>query len=722
MNDLFTSEKKGFNELHFSRTPGYFDKSVTIRMLIVLFFSFFLFLFLHFREPYVEKLELGNQAKKYVVAQIDFAFPDEEATVILKQEAAREIGTIFRIAEDVIQSKISLFQKFMTQNEEGSRKWGELSHESGFDDIATALHLFVDMFSQTRFTDVRTIQRMETFSDADLPIPIRYFFPYLPTKMKGKLPSKFWTFFEKKFFEGIPKPISQFLFDYFKEVEWTFEPDGGLEYTLRKLAQAKIPEKYTKVRAGERIVDQGEKVTSRHMTMIQAMKETIYQQRNLFDPITVGGTLLMTILLVGIVGYFLKTNHPDLFYSNQKLSLLTTVLLLTLLLAKGVEFFLINHTNHFIDLVRFPLFAPFAAILIGTLIHVRIASFSTIFLILIFEIGLPVESVSFFVVNLLTAVVAILALRMIRRRKEIFMISGKAWLVSATVVLAFHLYENQVFKATLVTDLVSTFLFMGVSAVLIVGLLPVFESLFQIMTDMTLMEFLDPSHELLRRLALEAPGTYQHSIVVGHLAEAGATAIGANGLFCRVATQYHDIGKLANPQYFTENQLGGMDLHQLLTFLESAQVIIAHVSEGVALARKASLPEPFIDIIKEHHGTTLVYYFYHKQIELNGGDKSKVDEHHFRYSGPLPHSKESTIIMIADTLEAASRSLDEFNEGTVVELVESLIAHKLEDGQFNDSVLTFEELKRVKEALIKTLIAASHPRVKYPPHHPGEEG
>ncbi len=289
-------------------------------------------------------------------------------------------------------------------------------------------------------------------------------------------------------------------------------------------------------------------------------------------------------------------------------------------------------------------------------------------------------------------------------------------------MLAFDLYIETAFSATFLNDLTSTFLFMAGTAILVVGLLPMLESTFQIMTDITLMEFMDPSNEVLRRLTIEAPGTYQHSLVVGHLSESAAAAIGANGLFCRVATQYHDIGKLINPQYFTENQLGGVDMHQLLTPLESTQVIIAHVSEGVALARKVGLPEQFIDIIKEHHGTTLVYYFFHKQIELMGGDRSRIDTKDFRYSGPKPRSKESTIIMIADTLEAASRCLDLFNEITVTDLVEKLIAHKMEDGQFDESLLTFEELGIVKQTLVKTLLAASHPRIKYPSHNPGEEG
>ena len=234
------------------------------------------------------------------------------------------------------------------------------------------------------------------------------------------------------------------------------------------------------------------------------------------------------------------------------------------------------------------------------------------------------------------------------------------------------------------------------------------------MTDMTLMEYADPNSDLLRRLSLEAPGTYQHSLVVGNIAEAAARAIGANGLLCRVATLYHDVGKLFNPHYFTENQLGGFNIHQLLTPQESAQVLIAHVAEGEALGRKYHLPQIFIDVIREHHGTTLAYYFYCKQVEQMEGDLTKVDEKIFRYPGPRPRSKESAIIMIADSIEAASRSLDEVNDIVVTDLVERLVAEKIEEGQFDECWLTFEELGIIKKTVIKILVVARHLRVKYP--------
>jgi hypothetical protein len=253
-----------------------------------------------------------------------------------------------------------------------------------------------------------------------------------------------------------------------------------------------------------------------------------------------------------------------------------------------------------------------------------------------------------------------------------------------------------------------------VIGVFVVGLLPILEAVFDVLTDITLMEYMDPNNELLRRLTLEIPGTYQHSLVLGNIAEAAAHEIKANALFCRVATLYHDIGKLNNPNYFIENQGSGINIHQLLTPAESAQVIISHVIDGEMLAKKYSLPKQIIDVIKQHHGNTLVYYFYRKELEFKGKDFQKVDEALFRYPGPKPKTKEAAIIMIADSVEAASRSAEKISEKILASLVNKIVKEKADDGQFDDCCLTFEELKIVKKTIIKTLMLTRHLRIKYP--------
>jgi putative nucleotidyltransferase with HDIG domain len=469
-----------------------------------------------------------------------------------------------------------------------------------------------------------------------------------------------------------------------------------------------------KFKAGARIINQGEQVTARHITILKAMKEAMAERRNLWSPLTITSSLAYALLIVLLGGYYYYVHHKSFYFSKDKIALYVTIIIVTLILTKAVEYILISDANHLLDDVRFPLFVPMAAILICVLIDIEIALFSACILSVVLGLSLAVDHSRFIVANLTTGIVAILSAQNLRKRKEVFGVCAKVWLSVVPIFFIYNFSHNEFWNPNNISDLISTGVFMLGIAVLVVGLLPVLESIFNVMTDITLMEYMDPNNELLRRLTLEAPGTYQHCLVVGSLAEAAAQAIGANGLFCRVSTLYHDIGKLFNPHYFTENQMGGFNIHQLLTPVESAQVIIAHVTEGALLGKKHGLPQSFIDIIVQHHGTTLVYYFYCKQVELMGGDVDAVDEKQFRYPGPSPRTKESAIIMIADTIEAASRSMDEVDEDSIKELVDRLIQNKAEEGQFDHSPLTFEELGIVKQTIIKTLAITRHLRIKYP--------
>jgi putative nucleotidyltransferase with HDIG domain len=484
---------------------------------------------------------------------------------------------------------------------------------------------------------------------------------------------------------------------------------------LRKAVQARVPEKLTHVNAGDRIIDQGERVTTRHLAMLDAMKEELSENRKLWHWETLLGSLTLTLTLLYILYSYFHINHRHILESNRKLFLVATIVASTLILAKLLEYFLLRTQGNIAESVRYPVIVPYASILLCSLTSPAIAVVLSAFLTVLLTMTLAVDQHGFMIINLASALIAILSTRNLRRRKEVFAVCAKAWFTCGGLIIAMQLYDRTITGGlSFVSDLASVAFFLSLVAVLVVGVLPLLESAFQIMTDVTLMEYMDPNHDLLRRLSIEAPGTYQHSLVVGQLAETAALAIGANGLFCRVAALYHDVGKLTTPHYFTENQQGGMNMHQLLTPLESAQVIIAHVPEGVTMARKAGLPEQFVDIIKEHHGTTLVYYFYAKQVEQMGGDKSLVDERDFRYMGPKPRSRESAILMIADSFEAAGRSLDVMNEQTLTELVERLVGDKARDGQLDESHLTFEDLRKLKHALVQAMVNAGHPRIKYP--------
>ncbi len=709
MNDS-SSEQANYNELKFSRKQGFFDNSLAIRWLVAVFFGLTLFFILHFREIAVEVLELNSIAPRYIVSQVDFDFYDEEATIILKQEALRDIGKIFKIDEKEIQQRRIECENFLIYNEE----WRKSVQRSTFEGMYKALETLEKSLIELRFTDPRTLQKLR-----EVNISVQNYQIYTPLGINEStiLPIHIWANLAEQTFtsgSGIDQDAVDFIMGWFQTKSWTIQEDIPAQGLLGRKLKAQIPEKFTHVKAGSRIIDQGERVNARHVAMLQAMQKTIREKRNLWHPVTLIGSLIMVLLFEGICIVYLHSNHPQILASNRKLLLLTTIIALVFSIAKVTEFFLLGSKSYLFDAGFYPIFVPLAAILVANLINGNIAIFVSGFLTIILAISLVFEPQGFMIINLATAMVAVLSMRSLKQRTDIFIVCAKAWVCSLAVIFALIFYQNTVWDLRIFIELLTSALCMLLTGVLVVGLLPLLESLFKVMTNVTLMESMDPDNPLLRRLSIEAPGTYQHSLVVGNLAEAAAMAIGANGLFCRVSTLYHDIGKIITPQYFTENQQGGVNIHELLTPMESAQVIMAHVTEGVALAKKAGLPEQFIDIIKEHHGTTLVYYFYRKELERLNGDLSQVNEKDFRYQGPCPRSKESAIIMIADSVEAASRSLEQYNEDSLLQMTTRLIREKAQDGQFDQCLLTFEELAIVQSTLVKTLVAYGHSRVKYP--------
>ncbi len=680
------------------------------RVILILSFLVILTCFIHFREARLEVLEIGTKAPRYVISQTDFLFLDEEATQTLKQEAVRDIGLIFKVDEN----QASAFRRSFENSLIERQQWRQDLPRSPFDEIYSLLDNIEEFMFQVRLSDERTLNKMRSMKIST----IDFFAISLssPQAEAQLLPHPLWIQLKRQLQsdkEVHPETID-YLVDAFSRHAWKLQQDFTLERIVRQKVQSEIPDRFTHKEAGSQIIKTGEKVSSRHIAMLQAMKNALAHSRNLWAPLTLLGSALVAITLIIAALFYLHFFHRELLKSLQKTVLLTTILVMSLILAKATEYLLFYHNVNLVEVARFPLLLPFAALLICVLIGSEIAMVASFFLVVVFGATLAVDYIPFLFVNFFAAVSTILFSRRLHKRKKVFAVCGKVWLSTVPLIFALNLTDNRVFGFNFILDLASSFISLGATAILAVSLLPILESLFDVMTDMTLMEYMDPDHELLRRLSLEAPGTYQHCLVVGNISEAAARAIGANGLFCRVSTLYHDIGKLFNPHYFTENQLGGFNIHQLLTPAESTHVIIAHVPEGESLARKYHLPQSFIDVIREHHGTTMVYYFYCKQVEHMGGDATKINERLFRYPGPKPRTKESAIIMIADTAEAASRSMDEVSEEAVADMVDKLVSEKAEDGQFDECQLTFEELGRVKRAIVKALMVTRHLRIKYP--------
>ncbi|MES2344828.1 MAG: HDIG domain-containing metalloprotein [Chlamydiota bacterium] len=670
---------------------------------------FALALLWHFREVPMPIFILNSISGQYLIAQIDFEFPDEEATATLTQEAIRDIGPIYRINPSELGEVRLKFEHSLINGQE----WRKQLEQSTFEELTRGAARLEKVLSKMRFTNLRTLQKVRELNDDASNL---YVFVPKDSKKAVSLPPKFWEQIQEKVFipSGYRTEASMYIINEFRKELFEFKEDFSRERGLQQQIRDTIPKQYTLIEAGTRIIAPEERIEPRHIAMMQAMQEALGKQRDLLGWGRIIGSLLFGCLVAAVATAFLQIRYRSIFFSFQKLFLLFSIALLTVILAKATEYIILHHAPAYSDLLRYPLFVPFAAILICILIDCELSLFVSAVLTIVLGVSLAVDEKHFLILNLLAALAAILWTRGLQRRRSVFSVCGKVWLLSAVVILLFSISRSYTWNWVLMQDLYNVFLFLLFTAVFVVGLLPGLEALFGVMTKMTLMEYMDPNHELLRRLSLEAPGTYQHSLVVGNLAESAARAINANGLFCRVAALYHDIGKLFNPHYFTENQHSGFNIHQLLTPSESAQVIIAHIAEGEALAKKKGLPLSFIDIIREHHGTTLVYCFYCKQLEQVDGDESKVDKMQFRYPGPKPYTRESAILMIADCVEAASRSMDEPTESAIIKMIDTIVAEKCVDGQLSECQLTFEELGLVKKAMVKALVISHHLRVKYP--------
>jgi putative nucleotidyltransferase with HDIG domain len=678
-----------------------------LRLIIAIVFFLALFAFVHFREVRVEALEIEAKASSYIVAQVDFSFPDEEATIILRQEALSDISSIYQIDPKSIKEARLQVEDYFIRN----KNWRG-NNSATFEEIYGTIERIADELQKIKITDERTSRKAcesKYICMGMVQVPIDTQNPVLP--------KEFWPIFLNEELNSnsvqSKEAIKLVVDRYASYSQWNIEVDYEELRKFRTHIEALVEGKNTSVKAGSLIISEGETVTDRHVRQIAEMKKQIRESRNLFSWNTLLGSAIIALLLTVLIARYFRLYHTKIYYSSLSLSLYATIVILTLGGAKLIEYFLVENAQFLTDYIRYPILVPFAAILISILLNKQVALFSSFFLTIVIGLTLAVDQGRFLLINYASSLAAIFFSQSLSKRKEVFKICLLLWLICIPIILGSNLISSSFLQMSTVYDLVVTLLLVMCEAVLIALLLPVFETAFHVMTDLRLMELMDPNNELIRRLCFEAPGTYQHSIMVGILAEAASLAIGANGLLCRVSALFHDIGKLFNPNYFTENQFGDFNVHRLLSPTESAMVIISHVHEGVELAKKHKLPKLIIDMIQQHHGTTMVSYFYQKEVELRDGNSDLVDRALFTYPGPKPQTKEAAVLMICDTVEAASRSLEEINEKNVEDLVNRLVAQKIKMDQFSDCDISFKELEVVKKVVIHTLYVSRHSRIKY---------
>jgi putative nucleotidyltransferase with HDIG domain len=311
--------------------------------------------------------------------------------------------------------------------------------------------------------------------------------------------------------------------------------------------------------------------------------------------------------------------------------------------------------------------------------------------------------------QIIAGIVTILTVSELYKRANLFISVGQITLIYILSYFAFFvIHEGSIDSLRWETFLL--FVLCGLATLFVQPLIYVYEKLFGLVSDVSLLELSDTNSKLLKELSDKAPGTFHHSLNVANLAEAAANEIGANTMLVRVGALYHDIGKMKNPTYFTENQSTGINPHDELSPKESAQLIINHVIEGIELAKKNNLPDRVIDFIRTHHGTSVVYYFHNKQIESN----QEFDDADFTYKGPNPFSKETAILMMCDSVEAASKSLKNPTSTKINSFVEAIISKQMESKQFLNANITFKEIESIKKVLKHKLANIYHLRIEYP--------
>ncbi len=520
---------------------------------------------------------------------------------------------------------------------------------------------------------------------------------------------------EKKAYEGVIDGVNQYLEthkeklrypDFYKSINVYeyIEPnifyDQKTSENVRTELLANISKTRGLVQAGEKIISQGEIIDNKLFRILESLKHDSENRlgSGYFYQIILIGQFIFVFACIAVLFLFLWNFRSEILQNTLKTIFILMLVLIIVLVSR--------FTTQVLYIIPFAL----VPIIIKTFYDARLALFIHIITVLIVGFFAP-NGFEFIFLNFIAGIVAIFSLTNIYRRGKLFLSAALVFLTYSFVYFGLAITQEGNFSNIELNNFIY-FAFNGGFVLLAYPLIYIFEKAFGFLSDLTLMELSDTNQKLLRNLAEKAPGTFQHSMQVANLAEEAIYKIGGNALLVRTGALYHDIGKMVNPAYFVENQRAGFNPHDMHEFDESANIIISHVKDGVELAKKHSLPEPLIDFIRTHHGTSKVQYFYRSYIKKF--PDQEVDLKKFTYPGPKPYSKETAALMMADSVEAASRSLSNISEEKINNLVESIINDQMKDGQFDNANITFKDISTVKGILKQKLLNIYHARIKYP--------
>ncbi len=638
---------------------------------------------------HVPKLKPGDISPVDVRSPITIKVENKEATEKAKKKARKSVRPVFVYSPDVEKKVDNITERLKNASPEEKRlirkllfsyyKKGILSETpEGYEKIVV---ITPEGKTEKKIEDFLTKEKLEGQLEKDISLLIK-------DKEKTNQLVK----------ELLPAIQPNYVYNR-KETE-----------TLRKEAESKVKPIYIKLQKGEVIVRKGEKVTPVEVRKIELIRKEKGKGKEFNKYVAV---FIISLFLFYVMVKLYRITNPSAF-ETKNIIFSFSVVVLDILLIRIFTLFSkllfetlnvpVNENLIYVPIVTSTIFASMFITKKAATLHIFPISIIPSFLF---------SKPEFFIVPVsIGAIFSCFDSREYRSRNVIYKSAFAAGTAIAVLqLMVFIYYGGFQFKPVMAAQLILTGIGTLITAVVVNGLSPLFINIFKFTTDMVYMELINLNHPLLRKLILKAPGTYSHSVMVATLAEAAAETIGANALLAKAGGLFHDIGKLKNPQGFIENQINGINIHDKLPPEKSAAILKSHVEYGEELGKKYGLPEKIIDIIKQHHGTKLMEYFYYKAKELYG--EEKVDEKKFRYPGPKPQFKEAGIVMLADIVEAAVRSMKD-KDINLDEFIHKLIMETVEDGQLNQSGLSLRDVAMIEKVFKKVLSGVYHNRIEYP--------
>ena len=483
--------------------------------------------------------------------------------------------------------------------------------------------------------------------------------------------------------------------------------ESATSKALKEATDAVQPVQKT-IKAGEIIVREGDRVTAEQISIL----EQLGIQRSKSYPVTLAGTALFVLLTFWLVLEFLRRYYPQIHRNDMMMLLIGLIFILIMAITRFITVIKIGDDPELQLLTGYLAPVAAASMLVAILLDNRLAYSLTTIMALYVGFLTQGDQLNYVVTAFVGGSVGIFGVHRLTQMSDLAKSGLRIAIANIVTITTLTLISGEISPVYFTLSVIMGAANGILSAVLMIGALPYLESGFSLTSMIKLLELSNPNHPLLRRLLLEAPGTYHHSLMVGNLAEASAEAVGANPLLVRVGALFHDVGKIKRPEYFVENQRGFDNPHEKIAPALSTLIITSHVKEGAELAREARLPQAVLDFIEQHHGNSLAKYFYSRALEED--PDGTVNEDNFRYEGPKPQSKEVALVMLADSVEAAVRSLQDPTPQKINQTVRMIIRDKLSEGQLETADLTFKDLDTISMSFCKSLEGMYHKRIEYP--------